>query len=178
MSLFNKDGTAAITEFYNDCVVSYHEAANKMDLAKRGLIFIPELVPFGEKTVLAFLQDPFFQMEFGNNPEMYYYAIMGLSLQAGIVFAAKWHEDYPMLKSGYVEKIIQEGPANACKPYLKQLGLTDIEKENVLYRAVFECWLKKHEPYWKLSDPRTYTFMATVAAYQLGVSMILEKYGY
>lgn len=61
---------------------------------------------------------------------------------------------------------------------LAQLGLTDNEKENAFYRVIFERWMAMHEPYWKLSDPRDYTFKAMVAAYQLGVSMILEKYGY
>ena len=171
--------TAAPTiQFYNDCVEDYHKAALAKGFANRGLIFIPELVPIGEKTVLAFLKDPFFQMQFGGNPQMYYYVIMSLSLQAGMVFAEKWHSNFPALKSGYVEQIIQEGPADACKPLLAQLGLTDNEKENAFYRVIFERWMAMHEPYWKLSDPRDYTFKAMVAAYKLGVSMILEKYGY
>ena len=165
-------------QFYNDCVEDYHKTANQSGFANRGLIFIPELIPIGEKTVLAFLQDPFFQMQFSGNPQVYYYAIMSLSLQAGMVFAEKWHSNFSALKSGYVDEIIAEGPADACKPLLKQLGLTDNEKENEFYRTIFERWMVMHEPYWKLSDPRDYTFKATVAAYQLGVSMILEKYGY
>lgn len=35
-----------------------------------------------------------------------------------------------------------------------------------------------HEPYWKLEDPRKHTMAAMLAAYQLGISMVLEKYGY
>ena len=150
----------------------------KNGFANRGLIFIPELIPIGEKTVLAFLQDTFFQMQFGNNPQVYYYAIMSLSLQAGIVFAEKWHSNFPALKSGFVDQIISEGPADACKPFLIQLGLSTTEKENEFYQTIFKSWLEMHEPYWKLSDPREYTFTATLAAYQLGISMILEKYGY
>ena len=169
---------APIVQFYNDCVVDYHNAAGEKGMATRGLIFIPELIPIGEKTVLAFLKDLYFQVQFGNDPQMYYYVIMSLSLQAGMVFAVKWHENYSELKSGYIDKIIEEGPADACKPYLKQLGLTDIEKENTFYHVIFDRWLKMHEPYWKLNDPRDYTFRATLAAYQLGISMILEKYGY
>ena len=52
-------------------------------------------------------------MEFNGNPQVYYYVIMSLSLQAGIVFAEKWHSDFPALKSGYVDDIIAEGPADA-----------------------------------------------------------------
>lgn len=164
--------------FYNDCVEDFHKAALRKGFVNRGVIFIPELIPFGEKIVLAFLEDRSFQMQFGDNPQLYYYVIMSLSLQAGIVFAEKWHSDYSALKSGYANQIIEEGPADACKPFLAQLGLTDSEKENDFYYAIFERWLVMNEPYWKLSDPRNYTFNAMVAAYQLGISMILEKLGY
>ena len=169
---------SSIIQFYNDCVADYHNTAKSKGFAEKGVILIPELIPIGEKTVLAFLQDRFFQMEFGNNPPMYYYAIMSLSLQAGMVFADKWHSDFSALKSEYVDQIIVEGPADACKPLLKSLGLTDNDKENDFYRAIFERWMKQHEPYWKLNDPREYTFRAMLAAYQLGISMILYKYGY
>ena len=172
------NGCTTAVQFYNDCVEDYHNTANRQGLAKRGLIFIPELIPIGEKTVLAFLKDPFFSAQFGSNPKMYYYVIMSLALQAGIVFAVKWHEDFPALKAGYVDQIIEEGPADACKPFLRQLGLSDNEKENAFYRVIYERWLAKHEPYWEMRDPRDYTIKATLAAYQLGISMILEKYGY
>ena len=106
------------------------------------------------------------------------YGLVILPMTIVIVFAEKWHSDFPALKTGYVDDIIAEGPADACKPLLKLLGLTDNEKENGFYSTIFERWMAMHEPYWKLSDPREYTFKAMVAAYQLGISMILEKYGY
>lgn len=168
----------SIVKFYNDCVEDYHKAAITKGMANRGLIFIPELIPIGERTVLDFLKDSFFQMELGDNPQMYYYVIMSLSLQAGIVFADKWHSNYNELKTGFVEEIIAKGPSDVCKPFLIQLGLSDKEKEQAFYGSIFERWLTMHEPYWKLRDPRDYTFKAMLAAYQLGVSMILEKYGY
>lgn len=170
--------TDSISQFYNDCVADFHQTAKENGMATKGLIFIPELIPIGERTVLAFLNDSFFQMQFGHDPHLYYYAIMSLSLQAGMVFAVKWHENYSALKTGYVDQIIEEGPATACKPYLRQLGITSSDKENEFYQKIYHRWLVKHEPYWKLSDPRQYTFRATVAAYQLGISMILEKHGY
>ena len=159
-------------------MTEYHNTAAKRGLAKKGLILIPELVPIGQKTVLAFLKDPFFQDEFQGNTALYYYAIMSLSLQAGIVFAVKWHENFAALDDSYVKQVIDEGPADACKPYLKKMGLTDNAKENEFYRAVFQQWMALHEPYWSLPDPREYTFNATLAAYQLGISMILAELGY
>ena len=167
-----------ITRFYQNCVEDYHNAAKEKSLATKGIINIPELIPIGEQAVLTFLKDPFFQSQFGGNPSVYYYVIMSLSIQAGIVFAAKWHDNASALTKGYVERIIREGPAESCKPWLYQLGLTDNQKENTFYQVIFERWAKNHEPYWKLKDCRDYTFNATLAAYQLGVSMILERCGY
>ena len=45
---------------------------------------------------------------------------------------------------------------------------------NDFFPIIFEKWIAIHEPYWKLADPRDYTFKAMLASYQLGVSMILE----
>ena len=166
--------------FYTDCVEDFHKAAMTQGVASKGLIFIPELLPMGEKAVLSFLKDSYFQMQFSSDPQTYYYLIMSLSLQAGIVFAAKWHEDFDELKNGYVEQIIEEGPADEARKLLEAEFPKSISANqgNPFYQKIFARWLAMHEPYWKLSDPREYTFKAMLAAYQLGISMILEKYGY
>jgi hypothetical protein len=165
-------------QFYNSCVVDFHKRANELGIAEKGLIVIPELSLIGQETVLAFLKDVFFQMEFGQNPNMYYYVIMSLSIQAGMVFSKKWHENLDELKSGYVAQIIAEGPADvAYEIFSSEFGM---EKNdfNEFTKKIFERWLVMHEPFWKLQDPREYTFSAMNAAYQLGVSMTLGKYGY
>jgi len=183
MGLFNfgkKTTTAnsAVT-FYNDCVADYHKEAAKYGVAQKGLIFIPELIPLGEKTILAFLQDPFFQMQFNGNAEAYYYAIMAMSIDAGIVYATMWHENFSNLKV-YVDQIIEEGPADDANMLLQKHFPREISDNqgNPFFQKIFPRWVTMHEPYWKLRDPRQYTFNAMLAAYQLGVSMILEKYGY
>ena len=70
------------------------------------------------------------------------------------------------------------GLADDSRPLLKMSNLDDPEIENAFYRSIFDLWLKMHEPYWDLKDPREYTFKAMLAAYQLGISMILVKFGY
>lgn len=165
--------------FYTDCVKAFHDEAMANGLATRGLIFIPELIPMGEKAILAYLQDMFFTMEFGQNPTQYYYVIMALSLQTGICFGEKWHKDFAGLKNGYVEEIIQTGPADDANIILEEtIGISGNQEQNELYQKIYEKWIHCHEPYWKLEDPRQYTFRAMLAAYQLGISMILEKYGF
>ncbi len=164
--------------FYTDCVEVFHNEAMKNGFAKRGVIFIPELIPMGEKAVLAFLQDQFFAFEFGNNPAQYYYVILSLAIQAGIAFGEKWHLDFSGLKNGYVDQMIEEGPADEANRILTDtIGLVGNQQQNEFYQKIYEKWIECHEPYWALSDPRQYTFNAMLAGYQLGISMILEKYG-
>ena len=74
------------------------------------------------------------------------------------------------------EQLLKNDPAKHAKKYYRRRKNTLIGY--AFYRVIYERWAKKHEPYWKLKDCRDYTFNATLAAYQLGVSMILEKCGY
>lgn len=165
--------------FYNDCVADFHKEAMKKGVANKGLIFIPELIPLGEKTILAFLKDPFFQMQCGGNAQQYYYLIMALSIDAGMCFATRWHEQFSTLNQ-YVDEIIYTGPADDANALMDVHFPSDVmgNQGNDFFLIIFERWIAMHEPYWNLADPRDYTFKAMLAAYQLGVSMILEKHGY
>lgn len=166
-------------EFYQECVEAFQDEVEKAGYLKNGVL-IPELLPMGQKITLAFLQDDFFQMQFGGNPAQYYYVINSLCLQAGAVAADMWHENYDKLKNGFVDTIIEEGPASYAKPiFEKEFGLdSDGDAGEKLYSKVFNKWLELHQPYWELNDPRQYTFNAMLASFQTGVSMILSKYGY
>ncbi len=167
------------TDFYTACVEDYHNALKAKGFANRGLIFIPELIPMGNKTILAYLQDPFFQAEAGGNATQYYYLICSLSFMTGVAYAEKWHSNFAELKTGFVEQIIAEGPPDYAMPILENaLGLSPEQQSEKLFQTVFDRWLQMHDPYWKLPDPREYTFNAMLAAYQAGISVILEKYGY
>lgn len=166
-------------DFYTVCVEEFHLALKSKGFANKGLIFIPELIPLGEEAILAYLQSPFFQMEFGGNPTQYYYFICSLSIMTGVVYAEKWHSNYAELKSGFAEQIIEDGPPDYAMPILEtNLGLSPDQQSEKLFSTVFDRWLQLHEPYWELPDPRDYTFKALLAAYQAGISAILEKFGY
>ena len=165
--------------FYNECVADFHAEAKKSGALNKGLIFIPELMPLGQKTILAFLKDPYFQMQSGGNAQQYYYLITALSIDAGMCYATRWHEDFSSLNQ-YVEEIITDGPADDANKLMNAHFSSEVmgNQGNSFYQIIFQRWLTMHEPYWNLKDPREYTFKALLAAYQLGVSMILEKYGY
>ena len=166
-------------DFYVYCSKIFHEEAALCGLAQRGVIFIPELIEIGGRVILAFLQDDFFTAEFSHNPTQYYYVIMSLVLQAGLCFGEKWHKDFGALKLGYPEYIIKNGPADDAIPILeKVVGLNGSNQQNAFYQKIFQKWADCHAPYWALEDARPYTFNAMMAAYQLGISIILEKYGF
>lgn len=165
--------------FYNECVSDFHREAESCGVAKKGLIFIPELMDIGETAILSYLRDPYLQSEFEDNPTVLYYVIMSLAIESGIVFANKWHEDFPHLKS-YAIEIITNGPADDANSLLKKHFPANVSEDqgNTFFRKIFARWVAMHKPYWDLDDPRNYTFKALVAAYQLGISMMLEKLGY
>lgn len=169
----NKDNPMQV--FYSDCIEAFHREAQKYGVANRGVLIVPELLPRGEKVVLSFLQDSHYQSICNNNATMYYYLMFSLSIQAGIVLANAWNIEPDALDECEAEIII-DGPADKANELLEELFDKSISADqgNGFYQRIFPIWLKQHEPYWKLSDPRDYTYNALLAAYQLGVSMMLE----
>lgn len=166
-------------QFYQECVEAFQEEVENTGYLKNG-VFIPDLLPMGQRIVLAYLQDPFFQMQFGNNPTQYYYVINTLCLQSGCVVADMWHQNFDKLQNGFIDTIIEEGPAAYAKLiFEKEFDLdSDGDAGEKLYSKIFDKWLELHQPYWDMDDPREYTFNAMLASFQTGVSLILSKYGY
>ena len=166
-------------EFYTACIEDFHREAQACGVAKKGLIFIPELIDLGETAVLAYLRDSYLQNQFGDNPTVFYDVIMSLAIDSGIAFANKWHEDFAHLKA-YAIELISQGPADDANELLIEHFSASIAEDqgNPYFRKIFARWMAMHKPYWDLDDPRTYTFKALMAAYQLGISMMLDKLGY
>ena len=165
-------------QFYKLCIQDYHRKAKELGYAERDLIFIPELIDFGQKSILWFLKNEELQKQF-SSPAEWYFTCISTAIRCGIIFALKWHFDFAGLnKPCYVESVMEEGPISISKDIIERdLGM-DNKDFYVFCMKIFKCWAVMHEPYWKLADPRQYTFYATLAAYQLGISMILCKYGF
>ena len=147
-------------------------------LATNGVIFIPELIPIGEKTILSYLQNDAINADLGQTPAEFYFVMVRLAIQAGLAFGEKWHLDFSGLQNGYVEQVMNRGAAQVSNHILAWLGLYEDEEQDEFYKKIFERWVELHEPYWKLKDARQHTFKAILAAYQLGISMVLCKYGF
>ena len=166
------------TAFYTECTAAYHEYAKNQGYANKGVIFIPELIPLGQRAVLAYLQDPFLTFEYSSDHDTYYYVINSFAFQTGIAYGAAWHQSYADLESGLADQMIQDGPWEYVEPLFRDDLAMTREQFEQFGRGLYEAWKTQHEPYWALNDPRQYTMNATLASFQLGVSMILEKYGY
>ena len=162
--------------FYLDCVQDFHEEAKKHGVATKGVIAVPELIPYGEKYIGDYLDDPFFQLDCMKPPASFYYAIMSLSMQAGMLFAKKWHEA-PNELDEYAPVVKAAGTAGAALELMRERFPEIAEdKGKAFFEKILGRWLVKIEPYQSLTDPREYYLKATLAAYQLGVSMMLEKH--
>lgn len=165
-------------QFYVQCYDEFHHIAQEHGFAPKGGVVIPELMQVGMRIVQSFLQDQELIETYGDDPIQLYYAIVGLSLQAGIVLGHKWHFDFEGLTKEYIESIIDDGPAEIAGRIMLDDCHKDKDVANEYYSSIFARWLVLHEPYWKLDDPREYTFNATFAAFQVGVSTILGVYGF
>lgn len=166
------------TAFFAKCTMAFHEYAQAHGYAHRGVVFIPELIALGQKAVLAYLQDPFLTFEYSSDHDTYYYIINSFAFQTGIAYGAAWHQSYTDLENGLADQMIQDGPWEYVEPLFRDdLAMTKEQFEQ-FGRGLYEVWKTQHEPYWVLNDPRQYTLNATLASFQLGVSMILEKFGY
>ena len=170
--------TKDIVGFYNECVQQFHTAARNRGLANKGVIFIPELMSYGEDIVLRYLQDNYYSSQFADKPEDYYHLMMILSIQAGMLFAMQWHLDYDAVKSGFVEKVYRSNTWSTVQNIFSVDFNMNQNQMNDFFRQMFDIWQDLHAPYWQLADPRDYTFRSLVAAFQLGVSLMLDKLGY
>ena len=181
MGLFRKKAAAGIEspkDFYITCIGNFNATAQRYQQAMRDTIFIPELIDFGTQAILWFYKNDELQRQI-SEPAEYYYVAVCTALHCGILFACQWHENYKaMCNNGFVNKIMETGPSRFTPGIIKKtLGWDDIQFRKFVM-AIFEKWMELHKPYWNLKDPREYTFQATLAVYQLGISMTLGKLGY
>ena len=164
--------------FESACLQAFHEAVLPRGMAPEGLVFIPELTALGSWVVQSFLKDQFLSTSIERRPRDVHYAAMVMSLQAGLVIADKWQVDPDVFRTGYVDRLITEGPAWPSHGVLHWLGLTDYAQEDAFFREIFEVWWGLFEPHADGDDPAEYAYRADLAAFQLGLSVVLAKHGY
>lgn len=166
-------------DFYEDCVYEYHKLAKNKGFAQRDLIFVPELLINGNKMVLSFLKSTAFEQHMIKEPVYGYLVGIGTALFMGIITGYQWHVEYSKLEE--ISNNILDAGENATIYYKdnfeEKIGIDTKELLDFSYE-VYVKFLELHKPYWKLNDPRDYTFNGMLASYQLGISIALANFGY
>ncbi len=165
--------------FYNDCVTAFHKVGQEHGYLPNGLIFIPELLEMGQQYTLDRLRDQSIIRQFGHDPVNYHYTLAMIIMHAGIRFADQWHEDYSVMKDlDYVQDAGHPSFIDEAAQVVYE-NITDDRTEWGEFRdEVFNVWCKLMEPKWKKPDCREEVYEAMTAMFQLGVSIILNQYGY
>lgn len=165
-------------QFYTTCLKEFHDVGEKRGLTPKGVIFIPELLEYGQKASLWYLKNKQLQERFPN-PEVYYHLGVLTLTSFGIFCGHTWDIDFDLMQDPrFVEAMMRGNPTNIAEDVIKnELGLSH-QKYDDFCSEIFDLWLKNMDPYCKMRDPGQYVFNATLAAFQLGVSMILSAKGY
>ena len=165
--------------FYTDALKEFHELAKREGVGNENVILIPELHEIGSEFVLSELRDGRLMEACGNEPTTYYLLITRISLDGGIAFADKWHEHFSEIKDGsFMNQMLNSNVMEYVSPAVQKEFGKSKEEWIEFQKKVFMKWAELHQPYWKLQDPRAYTMQLFQAVFQLGVSLILQKYGY
>ena len=161
--------------FYLQCLQELHEAAAARGYAERGAVMAPDLLPFGEKAVTKYYSDPILAAEFAADPTQYYYTVGYFCLQCGILFAGLYDSDPLALTEGYVETVTSMDPWQFAERTAKERLDLDLDAMNLLCAAVFDRWIDLVEPYYRTPEGTECIYYATLAMYQLGISLVAGR---
>ena len=163
--------------FYEQCLMEFHAIAANRGLAGRGVVYAPDLMPFGEKAVAKYYGDVFLATEFSTDPTQYYYTVNCFCLQCGILFAGLYRTDPLALTEGYIDSVTSVDPWQFAERVAKEsLGL-DLEALNLLCTAVFNRWIDLVEPFYAKPEGSDAIYYATLAMYRLGISLAADGTG-
>lgn len=160
-----------LNHYYAECVASFHNEAQKYNVARGGVVFVPELMTIGEKAVNAFYNRQSSTSPSGKS----LYAIMTLCLEAGLAAGEKWHSDFQFLNR-FVDTVIMSNPSEYATELLLEYFPKEISSEqgNTFYRKMYPVLTSILDPYWDEVDAEARIRISLLAVYQLGVSMILD----
>lgn len=153
----------------------FNELAINEELVKGDIVFVPELVPLGEKAVLELMSNSTIQKEYGDNPGFFYYIVLQYALKTGILLGARWEVDFESLTPDSYRKELAHALNGETERILEEIGLDTEEKHDAFFVALYEKWHELTLPYTTLEDQTPYIFGSIFAALQLGITMILDN---
>lgn len=168
-------------EFVAACTEAFVGVAQAYGLAEAGAIYQPQLCRKGEKAVVELLKLRGFIKAYGDDPMMYYYHILSLSLSMGVVLGMLFHNAKDKFREKDTIPMIcndpETSPHSLAFHTLSQFGVS-ADCYNRLVQSVYEKFIDLHKPYWKVVEPRDYTISAFIAGFLAGSSIVLAKCGY
>ncbi len=158
--------------FYSQCLEEFHACAAEAGLAKRGVIYAPDLMPMGEKAVTSYYGDAALAAGFAADPTGYYYTVCSSCLQCGVLFASLYASDPLALTDAYVDTVISMDPWQLAERHVKERLRMNREGMELFSAGVFDRWIDLVEPYYEKPESAVCIYYATLAMFQLGVSLI------
>ena len=185
MGWFNKQKKTPPTleEDYQTFVTEYHKMAKEQGYANSGIVSVPALMPCGERVIASFLNDEELKSMYSSNSSAsYFYAILWMSILSGMAFADKWYNDGE-IGDEFVEEMIEHTPVRKMSETLfPKIGIRDMNKQKDFCVHILGVWTglsaKRKNEFVANNQSREYWLQEMLAAYQLGVSMMLDTYGY
>jgi len=162
-------------KFAQTCLQEYLRIVNEYSYATKGPVVVPELLQYGLSYEMRNLNDEELISEYGSDPVEYYHIAFQYSLMTGYIAGKTWHVNFANFND--IMEDAYYNSQNYMYEIFEDLEM-DFDKHFEIMDKLFDKMMELLEPYWGLNDPREYTFNALFAAYQLGISMILNKFGF
>lgn len=177
MELNDKKMLAAMnpSDFTAHCCEEFNNLAIDKQIVKGDIAFVPELVPLGEKAVLEIMSCPTIQEEYGDNPMLFYYVVLQYAFKTGILLGARWELNFESLTAESYKEEVAHALNGEAEKLLSEMGLDSDEKHDAFFVALHKKWHELTMPYTQLEDQRYYISGSIFAAFQLGITTILDN---
>ena len=163
---------------HDECVIAVHDEAERLGIVMKGPAIVPDLLPLGRRAVSEYMSDRFLILEYEDHPEDYNFMIMCAAADFGIVLADRWYRDRNELEE-FSADLINRGPVKEAWAIVSRKFSDDIMKDGAeeFLGCIFAKLSEMNSAVPESPDKRAYTFTSMLAVFQLGISVILEKYG-
>ncbi len=163
-------------DYYQACLNVFIGQAKEYKLCSRGLVDIPELYYYGIKASVSLLQDERLYNTMRGDTALYLYTLLSCSIKAGLLFGAQWQNDR-FLMDEYTDDILAQGLDEAAADLLEKHFPDNLASDGGqdFFMKISICWAHLFEPYRSNNDSDVFISFGLLAAFQLGVSMIISQ---
>lgn len=170
-----KKNIASVDDFFVDTLRFLHDKAKVYGYAVNGMVYVKELIPYGQTYLLQLLNDNGFREKFGQDAISYYFNVACYTFSSGVFYADCWQKDSRTLSGD--DKIQYLALNNPCDLAEDILNVDSQKLLDEFLSKIFDDWLENMAPYWNVINNRDYIFQGLLAFYYLGISERLRSLG-